>query len=119
HPMDSKKSLARRVTARFHSVEQADMALKEFELRFSRRDLEHANLPLFSSEDHARDLVTIVVEAYARCFEIVKSRSEARRLIEGGSVQWGGKKIVDPKASLSPGSGGVLKLDKTHAVRIP
>ena len=119
HPMDSKKSLARRVTARFHSVEQADIALKEFELRFSRRDLEHANLPLFSSEDPACDLVTIVVEAYARCFEIVKSRSEARRLIEGGSVQWGGEKIVDPKASLSPGSGGVLKLDKTHAVRIP
>ena len=83
HPMDSKKSLARRVTARFHSVEQADIALKEFELRFSRRDLEHANLPLFSPEGQAGDLVSIVVEAYARCFEIVKSRSEARRLIEG------------------------------------
>ena len=119
HPMDSKKSLARRVTARFHSVEQADIALKEFELRFSRRDLEHANLPLFSPEGQAGDLVSIVVEAYARCFEIVKSRSEARRLIEGGSVQWGGEKVVDPKASLSPGSGGVLKLDKTRAVRIP
>ncbi|MGA7901345.1 MAG: tyrosine--tRNA ligase [Terrimicrobiaceae bacterium] len=119
HPMDSKKSLARRVTARFHSVEQADIALKEFELRFSRRDLEHANLPLFSPEGPACDLVSIVVEAYARCFEIVKSRSEARRLIEGGSVQWDGEKIVDPKASLSPGSSGVLKLDKTHAVRIP
>ena len=25
HPMEAKKSLARRVTARFHSVEQADM----------------------------------------------------------------------------------------------
>ena len=119
HPMDSKKSLARRVTARFHSVEQADIALKEFELRFSRRDLEHANLPLFSPEGQAGDLVSIVVEAYARCFEIVKSRSEARRLIDGGSVQWDGEKIVEPKASLPPGSSGVLKLDKTHAVRIP
>jgi tyrosyl-tRNA synthetase len=119
HPMDSKKSLARRVTARFHSVEEADIALKEFELRFSRRDLGNANLPLFSPEGQGCDLVNIVVEAYARCFEIIKSRSEARRLIEGGSVQWDGEKIVDPKATLSPGSRGVLKLDKTHAVRIP
>ncbi|HET9524459.1 MAG TPA: tyrosine--tRNA ligase [Terrimicrobiaceae bacterium] len=119
HPMDSKKSLARRVTARFHSVEEADIALKEFELRFSRRDLGNANLPLFSPEGQGCDLVNIVVEAYARCFEIIKSRSEARRLIEGGSVQWDGEKIVDPKATLSPGSRGVLKLDKTRAVRIP
>ncbi len=119
HPMDSKKSLARRVTGRFHSVEEADIALKEFELRFSRRDLGNANLPLFSPEGQGCDLVSIVVEAYARCFEIVKSRSEARRLIEGGSVQWDGEKIVDPKATLSPGSCGVLKLDKTRAVRIP
>jgi tyrosyl-tRNA synthetase len=119
HPMDSKKSLARRVTGRFHSVEEADIALKEFELRFSRRDLGNANLPLFSPEGQGCDLVNIVVEAYARCFEIIKSRSEARRLIEGGSVQWDGEKIVDPKATLSPGSRGVLKLDKTRAVRIP
>jgi tyrosyl-tRNA synthetase len=119
HPMDSKKSLARRVTGRFHSVEEADIALKEFELRFSRRDLGNANLPLFSPEGQGCDLVSIVVEAYARCFEIIKSRSEARRLIEGGSVQWDGEKIVDPKATLSPGSRGVLKLDKTRAVRIP
>jgi tyrosyl-tRNA synthetase len=117
HPMESKKSLARRVTERFHSVEEADSALKDFELRFSRRDLEHADLPLFSPEGQARDVVSVVVEAYARCFGIVKSRSEARRLIEAGSVQWSGSKIVDPKASLSHASG-VLKLDKTRAVRI-
>jgi tyrosyl-tRNA synthetase len=119
HPMDAKKSLARRVTARFHSEEEAAMALEDFELRFSRKDLERADLPFFSPGDQARDLVSVVVEAYARCFGIVKSRSDARRLVEGGSVQWGGQKLVDPKLSLPAGSGGVLKLDKTRAVRIP
>jgi tyrosyl-tRNA synthetase len=118
HPMDSKKSLARRVTARFHSDEQAASALEEFELRFGRKDLEHADLPFFSPEGPQRDVVNIVVEAYVRCFGIVKSRSEVRRLIEGGSIQWRGEKIVDPKTNLPQGSGGVLKLDKTRAVRL-
>ena len=119
HPMEAKKSLARLVTARFHSAEEAAAALEDFERRFSRKDLEHADLPIFSPAGEARDFVSIVVEAYARCFGIAKSRSDARRLIEGGSVQWGGEKIVDPKVNLPTGSGGVLKLDKTRAVRIP
>ena len=35
-----------------------------------------------------------------------------------GSVQIDGKKIVDPKAKVSLRSGQILRLDKTHAVRI-
>jgi len=57
------------------------------------------------------------VQAYETCFGITKSRSDARRLIEGGSVQFGGEKIVDPKVIL-PTAPGILKLDKTRAVRI-
>ena len=84
-------------------------ALEEFERRFSRRDLEHADLPHLLARRQARDFVSVVVEAYDTCFGITKSRSDARRLIEGGSVQWGGEKIVDPKVSLPTGSRGVLK----------
>jgi tyrosyl-tRNA synthetase len=100
------------------STEHLPAGTRDFERRFSRRDLEHADLPIFSPAGEARDFVSVVVEAYARCFGIARSRSDARRLIEGGSVQWGGEKIVDPKASLPTGSSGVLKLDKTRAVRI-
>ncbi|HEY5779747.1 MAG TPA: tyrosine--tRNA ligase [Terrimicrobiaceae bacterium] len=118
HPMEAKKSLARRVVSRFHSAEDAAGTLADFERRFSKRDLAHADLPTFSPASDARDFVSLVVEAYARCFGISKSRSDARRLIEGGSIQWGGEKIADPKVVLPAGSGGVLKLDKTRAVRI-
>ncbi len=118
HPMEAKKSLAHRIVARFHSTEEAARALDDFEKRFSRRDLEHSDLPVFSPSGNARDLVSLVVEAYARCFSISKSRSEARRLIEGGSIQWGGEKVADPKVIVPAGSGGILKLDKTRAVRL-
>jgi tyrosyl-tRNA synthetase len=118
HPMEAKKELARRLVTRFHSTAEAEQSLLDFEQRFSKRDLEHAELPVFSPTSEARDFVSLVVEAYARCFRIPKSRSDARRLIEGGSIQWGGEKVTDPKVRLPEGSRGVLKLDKTHAVRI-
>jgi hypothetical protein len=40
------------------------------------------------------------------------------RLIKQGSVQIDGKKIVDPKSKISLRPGQILRLDKTHAVRI-
>lgn len=117
HPMDAKKTLAHRITARFHDQAAATHALGEFNKRFSARDLDSAELPGFVP-GAARDFVTLVVEAYAQCFQISRSRSDARRLIEGGSVQWRGEKVTDAKATLPPGEAGVLKLDKTRAVRI-
>lgn len=117
HPMDAKKALARRITARFHGDEAAAHALDEFNKRFSARDLEHAELPEFQPGE-GRDIVSIVVAAYAACFQTTRSRSDARRLVEGGSVQWRGAKISDAKAVIEPGETGVLKLDKTRAVRI-
>ena len=62
--------------------------------------------------------MSLVVEAYAACFQVTRSRSDARRLIEGGSIQWRGEKVSDAKAALAAGETGVLKLDKTRAVRI-
>ena len=38
--------------------------------------------------------------------------------VEQGSVQWLGEKITDPKAKPPFRPGGVLKLDKTRAVRL-
>ena len=77
-----------------------------------RRD-DFADIP-----GEARDFVSLVVEAYAQCFQTTKSRGDARRLVEGGSVQWCGAKIPDVKAVLPEGESGVLKLDKIRAVRI-
>jgi len=117
HPMDAKKDLARRITARFHDEAAAAHALEDFNRRFSSRDLASAELPDFVP-GAATDFVGVVAEAYAKCFNLTRSRSDVRRLIEGGSVQWRGEKVSDPKATLPPGEAGVLKLDKTRAVRI-
>ncbi|MCF7729701.1 MAG: tyrosine--tRNA ligase [Chthoniobacterales bacterium] len=119
HPMEAKKSLAERLVGRYHTLEAAHDARGEFELRFSKRDLEAADLPTYFPTTHQpRDITSLVVEAFQQSFGIAKSRSDARRLIEGGSVTWAGEKISDPKSVIEFSAGGVLKLDRKNAVRV-
>lgn len=118
HPMSAKKELARALVARFHSAEAGASALGEFEKRFSGRDLENADLPPFVPSVPNPDVVTAATEAYARCFGQTKSRSDVRRLVTQGSIQWRGEKVTDPKAVLDLSVPGILRLDKTRAVRV-
>lgn len=117
HPMTAKKELTRALVARFHTPEEAARALEEFEKRFSGRDLENADLPVFAPSAAALDVITAGVEAYAQCFGEARSRGDVRRLSVQGSIQWRGEKVTDPKAVLDFSEGGILRLDKTRAVR--
>ena len=112
--MQAKKNLALRLVSRFHSESEAQRALQDFDIRFSKRDLAHANLPTYTPS--TTDLVSLVVDAYTDCFDMKKSRGEVRRLIEQGSVQWEGNKITDITAQIEP--KGILRLDKIRAVRL-
>ena len=118
HPMEAKKALAARLVARYHSEGDAVAARADFEQRFSKRDHENAELPTISLTGVDGDIVSVVAAAYAQAFGTVKSRSDVRRLVEGGSVQWLGDKITDAKARPDFAAGGVLKLDKKRAVRV-
>jgi len=118
HPMDAKKQLAKRIVERYHGAVAAQAALDDFTARFSKKDLDHAELPVLSISGLPGDVVSIVVAAYSQCFQTVKSRGDARRLVEQGSVQWNEDKITDPTAKPALQSGDALKLDKKRAVRI-
>ena len=81
-----------------------------------------ACLALFATapfaQDYPRKAVTLVVAAFAQGYQMQRSRGDARRLIEQGSVQLQGEKITDPKAAPALKCGDVLRLDKTRAVRV-
>jgi tyrosyl-tRNA synthetase len=118
HPMEAKKELARRIVARFHSEEAGQAALEDFNTRFSKKNLDEAELPTLATPAAGTDIITIVVNAYETCFQKKKSRGDVRRLVEQGSVQISGEKITDPKAVPTVEAGAVIRLDKTHAVRV-
>jgi tyrosyl-tRNA synthetase len=116
HPLAAKKHLASVIVETYHSREAAQKTLEEWNARFSEKRLADADLPVFRPE--AADIVSVVAAAYASAFALTKSRGDARRLIEQGSVQLDGEKLRDPKAILQLRSGQILRLDKTRAVRI-
>jgi len=116
HPLEAKKHLAAAIVQIYHSRTMADKTLEDWNARFSEKRLADADLPEFKSANS--DAVSMVVAAYAQAFSTAKSRTDARRLIEQGSVQLNGEKIRDPKATVELKPGQILRLDKTHAVRI-
>jgi tyrosyl-tRNA synthetase len=116
HPLEAKKHLASVIVETYHSRAAAEKTLEDWNARFSEKRLADADLPNFAAENI--DLVSVVVSAYANAFSTTKSRADARRLIEQGSVQLNGEKLRDPKAVIALEPGQVLRLDKTRAVRI-
>ena len=119
HPLEAKKQLAFEIVRTYHSLAAAQKTLDEWNTRFSKRDLEHANLPVFSATS-ADGLVAValVSKVYREVFNLEKSHSEVSRLIKQGSVEIDGAKIRDPKATVSLKPGQTLRLDRKHAVRV-
>ncbi len=115
-PFEAKKQLAFEIVQTYHSAEVAQRTLTDWNARFSEKRLDEAELPAIPAI--VDESVTVVAAAYAQAFALKKSRAEVRRLIKQGSVQIDGKKIVDPKSKISLRPGQILRLDKTHAVRI-
>jgi tyrosyl-tRNA synthetase len=115
HPLDAKKQLARQIVASYHSPAAAKKVEEEWTMRFSEKRLSDTQLPSLSPQ--TAEVVTIVVNAFAAC-NISKSRAEASRLIKQGSVQLDGIKLRNPIEQITVSGNQVLRLDKTHAVRI-
>ena len=120
HPMDAKKSLAEKLTSRYHGTDAGPAARADWDTRFSKKDLAAAELPeiALSSLPEPLTVLCLASHSFLTAFDLKKSNGELRKqFILGGSVQLNGEKLTDPAAIVSPASGDVLKLSKKHAVR--
>ncbi|PYK76981.1 MAG: tyrosine--tRNA ligase [Verrucomicrobia bacterium] len=115
HPLEAKKKLAAEIVATYYSREVASKANEEWTTRFSEKRLSETELPILPAQ--SADVVTIVVRAFTAC-AITKSRAEANRLIKQGSIQLDGAKLRNPAEQITLSANQILRLDKTHAVRI-
>src|SRR5438128_2861467 len=118
NPLDAKKQLAFEIVQTYHSTALAEKTLDEWNTRFSKRDLEHANLPMFSAVPAKFEAVMLVSNVYRQVFNLEKSRSDVSRLIKQGSVELDGIKLRDPTATIRLEPGQILRLGRKHAVRI-
>ncbi|TAE74972.1 MAG: tyrosine--tRNA ligase [Verrucomicrobia bacterium] len=120
HPMDAKKSLAEKITARYHDDAAGAAARADWDTRFSKKDLAAADLPELPLSKLPTDLTVLSLTAHSfqAAFGLEKSNGELRKqFITPGSVQLNGEKLTDATAPVTPQVGDVLKLSKKHAVR--
>jgi tyrosyl-tRNA synthetase len=114
HPKEVKVGLARELVARFHGPEAATRAVKDFERRFSRRELDAESLPehVVGTGGRAVPLVRALTDA-----QLTASTSEARRLVTQGAVKVNGERVSDLKAELPVGTHAV-QVGKLRAARL-
>jgi tyrosyl-tRNA synthetase len=119
HPMEAKKELARRIVARYHSEEEGKTAREDWETRFSKRDLNAADLPEMAAADLSGNVLQVVSQVFKEAFSLEKSNGELRKqFITTGAVQLDGEKLTDPMAGFEAESGQILRLSKKQSVRL-
>ena len=133
HPKEEKISLAKKVLACFHSDEAAEIAAKEFQRVFEKKELPQ-ELPEFSlttSTGKGKGKGTgtgtdkdkenkVWVGSILLDLGWVRSKTEARNFIRSGAVYRDGDKIVDIDQSwhLTKGEQFVVRLGKRKFMKI-
>ena len=109
HPKEAKVRLAKGVIAHYHGSDAAQQAEQEFQRVFASKELP-ADMPEFQLSGE-KAAVDICVES-----GLVKSKNEARRLIQQGGVEFEGAKVIDINFKIS--SSGVLKIGTRRFLKI-
>lgn len=108
HPMKVKKQMAHAVIEMFWTKEQADKAQEQFEAVFQKKDLSQATAVALPKGTANPLWIVELLKAVGA----IKSSSEAKRLIESGSVLVDGTPVKDFKAEISWATGMTLKVGK-------
>jgi tyrosyl-tRNA synthetase len=114
HPRDVKVALGKEFVKRFHSEQDAENAVREFNEIFVNKGTPD-DMPEVGMKAGEVGLLQLLKDA-----NLVASMGEARRLVRGNAVSIDGEKISDEKAQISLVSGNefVLKAGKKKFVKV-
>jgi len=111
NPRDVKIRLAEELVSRFHSPAEAQKAHADFVARFSKGQM----------PDEIEELEVEAGVPIANLLKqagLVKSTSEALRMIKQGAVRIDGEKLSDASLELAPGSSQIFQVGKRRFLRI-
>ncbi len=111
NPRDVKMRLAREIVTQFHSADDATAAEARFIQQFQRRELPE-DIPLHRL-DAATNIVDLMVAA-----NLAASKSEARRLIDGGGVRVDGERVEGYDIVFEPGHEVVVQVGRRKFARV-
>lgn len=113
NPRDIKIAFAKEIVARFHDASQAETAHIDFIERFQKGIIPE-DLPLHTIDSENPMPITQVLKQ----LDLVKSTSEAIRLINQGAVRVSGEKIADVALKLPQGEEHILQVGKHRIARL-
>lgn len=109
HPRDAKMALAKEIVSAFFSDAEADAAQQNFITLFQKNDLPD-EIPAFKAEGET-GLLDVLVDS-----GLVKSKSQARRLVQQNGVKVDGETVSDPYLQLEPPV--VVQVGKRRFVKV-
>ena len=112
NPMILKKRLGREIVLQFHGTDAAKLAEANFEREVQGREVPQVIRTIAIPSAEAVGIPMVLVDA-----ELVKSRSEARRLIRQGAVEIDGQRITEDVVNINE-NGAILKVGKRRFLKI-
>ncbi len=109
HPKEAKVALAKIIISQYYSPAIAEDAALEFERVFKAKEIPD-KMPEFVLAGE-RALVDVIVES-----GMVKSKNEARRLIQQGGIELDNSKISDINAKIS--QSGIMKVGSRRFLKL-
>lgn len=113
HPMESKKSLAREMVARFYDQATALQAQDDFVHQFKQKEIPDDIPEVVIDVDQPVWICRLLTDA-----GLTASNGEARRLIKQGAIKLDGDKVEDPDREITPVGEFILQAGKRRFARI-
>lgn len=107
NPRDLKMRLAREIVALYHSRDEAEKAEESFVKTFRNKETPD-DIETFVFEQAAEETEESKTASQWAVLVLGVSKSESRRLIEGGGIKIGGKVIEEPEELVTIGKKPVL-----------
>ena len=111
NPRDLKMRLATQIVTQFHSINDAQAAEAAFVRQFQNREIPE-DIPV-----HALITTANIVDSMVET-GLAQSKSEARRLIDGGGVRLNGQKIEGYEQVLEPGASAIVQVGRRKFVQV-
>ena len=111
NPRDIKRELARTIVKIYHSENLAKKAEETFDKIFIKKDIPEDIPEVKLDED------TLIVDVLV-LYELVTSKSEARRLIDQGAVKINDRKCIDRDQIIKKDESLVIKVGKRRFLKI-
>lgn len=112
NPRDTKRALARKLVAMYHSDENAKAAEMEFDNIFKNKGLPD-EISEYKPETIEMGLLDLIVRV-----DFAESNGEARRLVQQGGVSIDGEKFDDFKAIIKFDKEKILKVGKRKFIKL-